>query len=273
MNSGFQQRQVPIHAPALRRLGEMATWIAAAIVLLWTGISAAEPAEAPAASTPAPPQPTASAGETAGPSYDMRLRDLEERVVDLKEKVYRSKSRLMLLREQVLHNVIAEANAIIIHDNQMGVAFDLEQVIYYLDGERIYFRDNRDGQLADVDEIEIFNGSVTPGNHIVAVELLYRGDGGIFTYVDGYSFRVKSNYTFFANKGRITRLAVVGYERGGITTDLQDKPYVRYEVQQFQYSRENLDALASGVVPEPVSAEESDLEGEGGTDANSEGSK
>ena len=93
---------------------------------------------------------------------------------------------------------------------------------------------------------EIFNGNVLPGNHTVNVELVYRGNGTLFSYIDGYLFKIRSNYTFFASKGRITKIKVVGYEKGGITTDLEQKPYVRYEVQQHRYSRENLEKAKEG---------------------------
>ena len=196
-------------------------------------------ATAPAATPPAATAPAATE-PLRGDDYDARLRDLEEKVVGLKEKVYKTKSRLVLLREQILHNVIAEAKAVVVHRNEMSGDFTLEQVLYFLDGKKIYFQDNRTGTLDDRREFEIFNGNVLPGNHMVSVELVYRGSGGMFSYVDGYLFKIKSNYTFFATKGRITKVAVVGYEKGDITTDLQDKPYVKYEVQQFQYSKENL---------------------------------
>ena len=153
-----------------------------------------------------------------------------------------------VLKEQILHNVIAESRAIIIHNNDMGPAFTLDQVLYYLDNDKIYYQDNRDGVLDDKTEFEIFNGNVLPGNHLVSVELVYRGNGTLFSYIDGYTFKIRSSYTFYAAKGRITRLKVVGYERGGITTDLEQKPYVRYEVQQFRYSRENLDKAKDGAL-------------------------
>lgn len=212
-------------------------------------------------STVAPTAPSGAVGAeggttTRGNGPDMRLRVLEEQVDELKERVYRSKSRLMLLREQVLHNAIAEARAMIVHENEMGAFFDLVEVLYFLDGERVFYRADQDGDLADLDEIEVFNGSVTPGNHILSVELVYRGDGGIFSYVDGYSFSVKSTYTFQAKKGRITRVGVVGYERGGITTELQDKPTVRYEVEQYQYNKKTLESLANGEQPQPVQTAE-----------------
>lgn len=232
------------------------------MVLTWSAVAAAQaPPEAdpPEETTPtpeaAPPEtppkeatdapPKRQVGVTA-PAYDIKLRELEEQVVGLKEKVFKSKTRLMLLKEQILHNVIAESRAIIVHNNDMGPAFTLDQVLYYLDNDKIYYQDNRDGVLDEKTEFEIFNGNVLPGNHVVNVELVYRGNGTLFSYIDGYTFKIRSTYTFYATKGRITRLKVVGYERGGITTDLEQKPYVRYEVQQYRYSRENLEKAKDG---------------------------
>jgi hypothetical protein len=195
-----------------------------------------------ASSAPAPSTP----GDKAANQYEIKLRELEERVGALKEKIYRSKTRLVLLREQILHNVIAEAKAILVHRNNMGALFTLEQILYFLDGNKVYYHDNKTGLLDERREFEIFNGNVMPGNHIVSVEMVYRGSGGIFSYVDGYLFKIKSNYTFYASKGRITRVAIIGHERGGLTTTLEDKPYVSYEVQQFRYNKENLARLTEG---------------------------
>ena len=215
----------------------------AGILLLLLAVAPVRAQEAPA--PPEPPAPAAAPAET--PKADgnsVRLREIEERVADLKEKIYRSKSRLVLLREQILHNVIAEAKGIIVHRNEMGSAFSLEQVLYYLDGNKIYYQDNKSGSLDEHREFEIFSGNLMPGNHLISVEMVYRGSGGMFSYVDGYRFKLKSNYTFYATKGRITRVAIVGHERGGLTTSMEDKPYVSYEVQQFRYNKENLSRLA-----------------------------
>jgi len=202
----------------------------------------ADPSDTPPPALNAPPP---KPGEMP-PAYDIKLRELEENVVGLKEKIFKSKTRLLLLREQILHNVIAEARAVLVHRNEMGASFTLEQVLYYLDHDKIYYQDNRDGVLDKNTEFEIFNGNVLPGNHMISVELVYRGNGTVFSYIDGYLFKIRSNYTFFASKGRITKIKVVGYEKGGITTDLEQKPYVRYEVQQHRYSRENLEKAKEG---------------------------
>ena len=194
------------------------------------------PADVPPESSESQPstQPTASSPPTAG--YDIKLHELEEKVVGLKERIFKTKTRLILLREQILHNVIAEARVVIVHKNDMSNAFTLEQVIYELDGEKIYYSDNQGGVLDERREFEVFNGNRMPGNHRLSVELIYRGNGTLFSYIDGYVFKIRSNYTFFAAKGRISRIKVVGFEKGGITTDLEQKPYVRYEVQQLRYT-------------------------------------
>jgi hypothetical protein len=210
-------------------------WMATLLMTSLAGAGIAQtppPADPPVATQSAPPA-------TESGSYDIKLRELEERVVDLKEKVFKSKTRLMLLREQLLHNAIAEAGAVIIHENDMGVSFTLEQVLYTLDGDRIFFQDNRDGSLDDQKSIPIFNGILPPGDHILGVEMTFRGDGTLFSYIDGYQFKVRSTYSFVAAKGRILRIRAIGYERGGMTTRLDQKPFVRFETQQFKYSREN----------------------------------
>ena len=235
----------PLHNRLMSAVAALLLLSLASTVSAQTPPPAADPPKAEAKTPPVKSPPKRTPGVTA-PAYDIKLREVEERVVDLKEKIFKSKTRLMLLKEQILHNVIAEARAVIIHNNDMGAAFTLDQVLYYLDNEKIYYQDNRDGVLDEKTEFEIFNGNVLPGNHMLSVELIYRGNGALFSYIDGYTFKIRSNYTFYATKGRITRIKVVGYERGGVTADLDEKPYVRYDVQQFRYSRENLDKAKDG---------------------------
>ncbi|MFZ4577252.1 MAG: dihydrolipoamide acetyltransferase [Myxococcota bacterium] len=193
-----------------------------------TAPAAAAPAAAPAAGATAPLPATGDA------QYEARLRQIEERVVGIKERIFQTKTKLLLLKEQILDNVIAESRAILVHRNEMGSFFELVSVLYYLDGKKIYYQDNSNGLLNDRKEFEIYNGSVIPGNHALSVELVYRGNSSLFSYLQGYQFKLKSSYTFYAARGRVTEVAVVGYERGGVGTDLEDKPYVKYEVKQIQ---------------------------------------
>jgi len=62
--------------------------------------------------------------------------------------------------------------------------------------------------------------------------MTYRGNGfGIFSYLRGYVFNLRSSHTFHAEEGKQVRVRVVGYEKGGITTDLKDRPDIRFEDQ------------------------------------------
>jgi hypothetical protein len=71
-----------------------------------------------------------------------------------------------------------------------------------------------------------------PVQHQIAVRLVYKGRGyGVFSYLEGYKFTVTSSYTFNAEPGKVTNVKVVGYEKGGLTTDLKDRPAVRYDVE------------------------------------------
>ena len=187
-------------------------------------------APAPAAAKPA--AAPAPAAQTADEQADLKARTLEERVNDLKEKIFRTKARLMNLQEMVIGgDITAGAKAVLLHRNEMGSSFVLESAAYALDGAPIYTKVDQEGDLDKREEFEIFNGRIVPGNHQVSVKLVYRGHGyGVFSYLEGYKFKVQSSHTFNAEAGKVTNIKVVGFEKGGFTTDLKDRPTVRYDV-------------------------------------------
>jgi hypothetical protein len=256
------------HPRGLRRLGRLpvamwALWTTTVASGLAQSAVAQAPAKATAAAAPAsaqpgqsnPNPPTASAAPPATPAaaaasadvtvpqsgdaqYEAKLRQIEEKVVTIKERIFNTKTRLLLLKEQILEQVIAESRAILTHRNEMGSFFVLKEVKYFLDGKKIYYQDNANGLLTQRKEFEIYNGSVIPGNHTLNVEMVYQGNSELFSYLKGYVFTLKSAYTFYATKGRITEVAVIGYERGGVGTDLEDKPYIKYDVKLSQNKKE-----------------------------------
>lgn len=189
--------------------------------------------QAPASTTTEGGTPAATTAEgseemDAG-TYAVRLRDLEQRIDALKEQIFRSKARLSLLAETVLGGVVAGAQAVIIHENRMSSSYRLVKAVYALDGARLFSKADEEGTLGDQQEFEIYNGSIVPGEHNVTVNLEYRGHGyGIFSYLKGYRFRVRSSYTFSAPEGKRITIRVVGYEKGGPTAPLEERPAVRY---------------------------------------------
>ena len=160
---------------------------------------------------------------------------MEEQVNDLKEKVFRTKARLLLLQESVLGggSVSQGAKAVIVHRNEMGSTFYLESAAYALDGAPIYTKVDVEGDLDKKEEFEIFNGHIVPGQHQIAVKLQFRGHGfGLFSYVEGYKFKVQQSNTFEAEPGKVTTVKIVAYEKGGVTTDLKDRPAIRLDLGQ-----------------------------------------
>jgi hypothetical protein len=202
---------------------------------------AAAPAAAPAAPAPAPEPAAAPSApsQTAEEQTELKVRSLEERVTDLKEKIFRTKNRLMNLQEMVIGgDITTGAKAVLVHRNEMGSSFYLESVTYALDGAPIYTKVDVDGDLEKREEFEVFNGRVVPGNHQVTVQLVYRGHGfGLFSYLEGYRFKVQSSYTFDAEPGKVSVVKVVGFEKGGLTAELKDRPAVRYDVKKEEEGR------------------------------------
>lgn len=171
--------------------------------------------------------PAAAGGAAAGAGDDVRT--LEERVSDLREKIYR-KGRLQGLRGKVGGDEPAAARAVLVHRNAMGGAFRLQSVRYLLDEAPLYARVDLDGDLARVAELEVFDGELAPGEHRLSVELVYRGHGGpARRYVDRHRFTVRATHAFRVEPGTLSAVRVVGYERGGVTTELKDRPAVRFE--------------------------------------------
>lgn len=218
----------------MRRVFALTSFVAA--IALVAGLAVAQedapvgdaPPEDPAGSVPTTPAATSDEGMDAG-TYAVRLRDLEQRINELKEQIFRSKARLSLLAETVLQGVVAGAQAVIVHENRMSSSYRLVKAVYALDGARIFSKADEEGSLGERRELDIYDGSIVPGEHTLTVNLEYRGHGyGIFSYLKGYRFRVRSNYSFTAPEGKAITIRVVGYEKGGPTAPLEERPAIRY---------------------------------------------
>jgi hypothetical protein len=176
----------------------------------------------------------AAAVVDAGPSmtgeqFVVRLRDLEQRINELKEEIFRSKARLSLLAESILQNVIGGARAVIQHENQMGALYRLVRAVYSLDGAPILTRTDDNGSLADQREFPVYNGQIGAGDHSLTVNLEYQGNGyGLFSYVKGYSFRVRSTQSFTVSEGKAIQIRVIGHEKGGPMTLPEERLAIRY---------------------------------------------
>ena len=182
------------------------------------------------------PSTSQSKPELSKGKYTVRLRDLEDRVNRLKEQIFRSKARLSLLAETVLDRKIAGSKSTIVFRNEMGGSFRLVKATFLLDGAPIFNKSDESGSLSERELINLYDGPVMPGDHTVSTVLHYQGHGyGIFSYLKGYSFKTKSSRTFTVNEGKAIKLEIVGYEKGGVTTPLEERPDVRYIMNATDY--------------------------------------
>jgi hypothetical protein len=164
-----------------------------------------------------------------GPTYAVRLRDLEARVDELKDQIRRSHTRLALLSDTIMSGGAAGSRADVEFDNEMSNAFRLVRALFVIDGTVQYNRQDESGALADQKTIPIFSGSVPPGDHTVQVLLSFQGNGyGVFTYLKGYHFEVKSSHSFTSVEGRTLTLTATALEKGGVTTPLEQRPSVEW---------------------------------------------
>jgi len=180
---------------------------------------------------PATGAPAGGAGAGDPGAYTVRLRSLEKNVNELKEQIFRTKARINLLKETVLGGVIGASRAIIRHKNEMGSSYRLIQAVYALDGVQIFSKADESGRLSEMGEFDVYNGAIQPGSHTLSVVMLYQGNGfGVFSYLKGYKFKVRSSYNFVAGEAKTTGITVVGYEKGNLTTDMNDRPQVDFRV-------------------------------------------
>ena len=179
--------------------------------------------------------PVGDDGGVTGEQYVVRLRNLEQRINELKEEIFRSKARLSLLAESVLQNAVGGSRAQIVHQNEMGASYRLATVVYSLDGAPIFNRDDDSGALADRREFQVYNGQIGSGDHSLGVNLTYIGAG--LPYMRGYRFSVRSTQSFSVEEGKAIQIRVVGFEKGGPLESPESRPAVRY-VQRLISLRE-----------------------------------
>jgi hypothetical protein len=175
-----------------------------------------------------------------GATYSVRLRDLEEQIDELKEQIRRSHTRLSLLSDTILGGGVAGSRAKLSFENKMSGAFRLTRAVFVLDGAVQYNKSDDTGALSDQKSIPIYTGSIPPGDHTLQIMLEYKGHGyGVFSYLRGYKFEVRSSHSFTVTEGKMMNVQAVAYEKGGVTTPLEQRPAVRFNERATRLKAED----------------------------------
>jgi len=202
----------------------------------------APPPADPTAPPPVEPPPAESLAGSSGLTeaelaarrlqgqQNKELLTVEQDVSNLKERVFRSKATLQLLRELVIEGATIGSRVSIWHVDGLSSAYTVESIQYFLDGKAIFSRTDTSGGLDDLDMVEIHSQTLPPGSHNLKVSLVLRGNGhGIFSYLRSYSFKVQSSYSFTVEDGQLTTVQVRLDEKGGPFTPFVDRPDVSYD--------------------------------------------
>jgi hypothetical protein len=164
-----------------------------------------------------------------GATYSVRLRDLEQRVDELKDQIRRSHTRLAMISDTILSGGAAGSRAEIVFHDEMSSAFLLTKATFVMDNQVQYNKLDDSGALADQKDIPIYTGSVPPGDHTIQMALTFQGNGyGVFSYLRGYKFEVKSSHSFTAVEGKALTVMATSFEKGGVTTPLEQRPTIEW---------------------------------------------
>ncbi len=176
-------------------------------------------------------EPLVGANETTA-EFNRELLTVEQQVDSLKERVFRSKATLQLLKEIVIEGSSSGARATVWHVNKLSGAFRLESIQYLLDGQSKFSKADPSGSLDQTREFKIHDGAVPPGNHNLSVDLKIRPTGGgVFTYARDYEINVRSNYAFAAELGKTCTVRAVVSDRGGVVNSFEERAKVDFELK------------------------------------------
>jgi hypothetical protein len=175
--------------------------------------------------------------EASGTSFGtkpLKIQEIVEKIKALQKKIKQSQERMDEVVKIVLNTEDSKgAKAIIALENSMGGSFVAIQAVVTLDGAPIFKKSDDDGIL-DAGELEVFNGAILPGEHTLSVLFVYRGAGyGIFSYLQGYRFKVRSSTKFNVKEGKGIKIKVIGYEKGDQDTKMEDRPAIKYVQQKI----------------------------------------
>lgn len=167
----------------------------------------------------------------ASPDLQRELQTVEQEVDQLKERVFRSKATLQLLRELVSAGIASGSRVALYHVNRLGSAYRMESVQYLLDGKSVYSKVDPGGSLDTLREFQVHDQALPPGTHSVQVNMVLRGKGfGVFSYLRTYQFKVQSSYSFTVEEGRLSLIRVVTDAKGGLK-NFVERPTVQYEAK------------------------------------------
>ena len=119
----------------------------------------------------------------------------------------------------------------------MSNSFILESVSYAIDGKTSNGYRSQNKEVIRADELKVFDGTLTPTEHKLNINLSLRGNGyGIIGYMDNYVFTLQQSVTFLAKDGQQCRVVIILKEHSPFTHSYFERPYFTYETECLEMS-------------------------------------
>lgn len=180
------------------------------------------------------------------------IKALQEQLELIKERLVQYRARLLELKDQLALTKMAVISASLKYHDEVGGTFELLEVHFYLDGFEIYKASGAEVRKAK--EIQIYQGSLLPGEHLVSAELLYSGKGyGVFSYMKKNVYRVRSRYTFSVDEGEEVELNIVSLDKGSLMGSVGERLKLEYKLNKKSIAPEEEMSESSA---EPQSTEQ-----------------
>ena len=191
---------------------------------------------APAAATSATPTSAPAAGASSSPidgsTYVVRLRDLEQHVDELKEQIRRSHTRLSLLSDTILSGGAGGARAEITFRNDLSSAFRLTGALFVLDGAVQYDKPDESTTPARSPTRKTSRFSLARSRRVITRCKSCCSCAAMATACSrtsrGIGSRCRPAIPCSFTEGKTVKLDVIAWEKGDVTTNLTDRPAIRF---------------------------------------------
>ena len=163
--------------------------------------------------------------------FNKQLMDVENEVNDLKERFFKSKATLRLLKESIVQGAIQGAQVNVWYRNELSSAYVPQSILCRIDGKEFSTNPTEaSSNLASQREYKIISTNLSAEQHTIEVVVKLNGNGkGLFSYVNKYSFEVKGGNTFTPKQGDECTLYVKLEEKKGFALSFLDRPTISFE--------------------------------------------
>jgi hypothetical protein len=220
--------RVTTQAGLLVRSAAVAALVCGALVFRLASAAEPAPGQPPQPIPMTVPVPEERTADQEAQAFDRELRTVEEGVGQLKERVFSSRATLEMLKELVIEGVATGSRVSIVHVNNVGGAYSIESMQYWIDQRSVFSKSDPSGGLDELTETEVYQGNVKPGTHTIQVALGLRGKGyKVFSYLRAWQFKLQDSHEFIVEEGFTKTVKVIAGARSGFQR-YQDRPSLEY---------------------------------------------